>query len=86
MKKLILTAAAAAAAIAGMAAPALADPYHGDRNRFEQRTDQRSFRGLETGRWQHRNWRGGNRFGRYAHHYRGHSKRCVHRADHGRRG
>ncbi len=88
MKKLILSAAVAATAIMGAAAPAFADPYHGDSNRFEQRSDQRSFRGHEDrdmGRWQHREWRGG-RFARFGGYHRGYSKMCFHRLHDERRG
>jgi len=89
MKKFILTAVVAATAIAGAAAPALADPYHGDNKRAEQRSDQHSFGG-QFGRgmdgWQHRGWRGGDRFGRYTGYHRGHSRVCFHDLRDGRRG
>jgi Ni/Co efflux regulator RcnB len=86
MKKFILTAVVAATALAGMAAPALADPFHGDNNRSEQRSDQRSFRnhdGGDRGGWQHRDGRGGDR---YAGYHRGQSRVCFHNERDGRRG
>ena len=94
MKKFILTAIVAATAIAGAAVPALADPYHGDNNRLEQRSDQHSFGGQDgrgMGGWQHRDWRGGDRrggdrFDRYAGYHRGHSKACFHSLRNDRRG
>ena len=61
MKKFMLAAMAAAVGITGAAAPVMAQPFHGDRHRVEQRTVIKT---VVVQQPRYRGWRKGDRFDR----------------------
>src|SRR4051794_2757599 len=68
MKTFMTAAVAAAVAITGTAAPVMAQPFHGDRHRVEQRT---VIKRVVVKQPRYHSWRKGDRFDRrYARDYR----------------
>ena len=68
MKTFMTAAVAAAVAITGTAAPVMAQPFHGDRHRVEQRT---VYKQVVVKQPRYKSWRKGDRFDRrYARDYR----------------